>query len=141
MTRIPKSITKDFEKKMHKLKIFEKDVKETFIQSSGPGGQNVNKVETCVVVHHIPTDIEVRCQEYQTQASNRKQAWRLLVNKIEDKIHEDKLHAIQKYEKRRRQNKSRPGFLKEEILKSKHIISEKKSLRKKIPTNNIEELE
>ena len=38
----------ELDKLMRKLKIYKKDIKESFVRSSGPGGQNVNKVSTCV---------------------------------------------------------------------------------------------
>ena len=46
--------------RMEKLGIFEKDVIEKFIRSSGKGGQHVNKASTCVYLKHIPTGIEVK---------------------------------------------------------------------------------
>ncbi len=43
-------------------KLNEDDLIEQFVHSSGKGGQNVNKVATCVYLKHIPTGIEVKCQ-------------------------------------------------------------------------------
>ncbi|VAX36433.1 Protein chain release factor B, partial [hydrothermal vent metagenome] len=58
---------KDLRRKMHKLGIFEKDIKEKFIHASGPGGQNVNKVATCVTLVHVPSGTQVKCQKARTQ--------------------------------------------------------------------------
>ena len=41
--------------KMESLGIYEKDIVEKFIRSSGKGGQKVNKTSTCVYLKHIPT--------------------------------------------------------------------------------------
>ena len=55
-----------------------KDVKESITTSTGPGGQNVNKVATAVHLIHEPTGIEVRMQDTKSQAQNREKAWKLL---------------------------------------------------------------
>ena len=68
---------------MEGLGIQESDIVERFIRSSGHGGQNVNKVSTCVYLKHLPTGIEVKCQQERYQAANRFFARRLLVQKIE----------------------------------------------------------
>jgi len=48
---------------MEALNIREEEIRESFIRSGGKGGQHVNKVSTCVYLKHIPTGIEVKCQE------------------------------------------------------------------------------
>lgn len=54
------------------------DVKESITTSTGPGGQNVNKVATAVHLIHGPSGIEVRMQDTKSQAQNREKAWKLL---------------------------------------------------------------
>ena len=119
---------------MHIHKIYKKDIKESFTRSSKPGGQNVNKVSTCVILEHIPTGIKVRCQEERTQIQNRYRALHLLVHKIKEYHHQKKLAEIDRYEKMKRQSRTRPDYLKEEILKKKHEQSKKKKMREKIRT-------
>ena len=48
--------------RMERLGMGEQDFKERFIRYGGPGGQNVNKVATCVWLCHLPTGMEVKVQ-------------------------------------------------------------------------------
>ena len=65
-----------------KLEIPEKDIRAEFFRSSGPGGQNVNKVETAVRLVHIPTNLAASSQVERLQARNRERAMKLLKAKI-----------------------------------------------------------
>ncbi len=69
--------------RMNELGIFEKDIEERFVRSSGKGGQHVNKTSTCVYLKHIPTGIEVKCMKDRSQSVNRYLARRELADKIE----------------------------------------------------------
>ena len=117
---------------MRQLGIFEKDIREAFVRSSGAGGQNVNKVSTCVVLRHLPTGIQVKCQEERSQAFNRHQAWRLLIEKIDARRKQERLRITQEREKEKRRKKKRSSALKESILEQKHYQSKKKGARKKM---------
>lgn len=130
----------ELRKLMRRLKIYHKDIKEQFVRSSGPGGQNVNKVSTCVVLQHVPTGLTVKSQKERSQALNRYHAKYLLVQKIQKLYHDQKVHEIQSYEKRRRQNRKRPNHLKEEILRQKHITSDKKRSRQKINPHKADDI-
>ena len=120
---------KDLSKKMSRLKIYKKDIKETFIKSSGPGGQNVNKTSTCVYLKHIPSGIEVKCQKERSQALNRYIARELLVNKIETLILGKLSKERQRIEKIRRQKRRRSRKAKLKMLEAKRRQGEKKSFR------------
>lgn len=65
-----------------KLQIPEKDLKIDFSRSGGPGGQNVNKVETAVRVVHLPTGLTASSQVERSQAMNRERAMHLLKAKL-----------------------------------------------------------
>lgn len=123
---------RELEDRMRRLNIREEDIEESFVRSSGPGGQNVNKVATCVYLRHLPTGIKVRFQKSRQQALNRYQARCLLIDKIQDHIVAAALKLRQESEKKKRQRRKRPAHLKEEILKEKRFKSRKKSSREKI---------
>ncbi len=118
---------------MEALDIYERDLEETFVRSSGPGGQKVNKTSTCVQLVHLPTGIQVKAQKARSQALNRFLARQILVEKIEA-IKLGKLSAEQmRIEKLRRQKRQRSKRAKEKVLELKHAQAEKKERRVKIP--------
>ena len=117
---------------MQELGIHESDIREHFIRSSGAGGQNVNKVSTCVALKHIPTGFEVKCQKERSQALNRFLARRLLVEKIERKVLGEKSKKEMQIWKTRKQKKRRSKKAKEKVLENKRLRSGKKEMRKKV---------
>jgi protein subunit release factor B len=123
---------KDLEERMLKYGIREEDIVEKFIRSGGKGGQNVNKVSTCVYLKHLPTGIEVKCQRERVQALNRFLARRMLVERIEAMVEGKKSAAEQEYERIRRQKRKRSKRAKNKMLDAKNMQSDKKESRQRV---------
>ena len=122
--------------KMEALNIREEDIAESFIRSSGKGGQHVNKTSTCVYLKHLPTGIEVKCQQERSQSLNRYRARVLLAKKIEQRIKGRESEETQRIEKLRRQKRKRSKRAKDKMLADKRIVSEKKKLRSRPDQDN-----
>jgi ribosome-associated protein len=131
-----------------KISIDEKDIHEDFIHSSGPGGQNVNKVATAVQLRFdlrsstsLPDDVKdrlvliagrritrdgilvIKAARYRTQDLNRKDA----ISRLSDLIKKAT-------EVRKSRRKTRPTFAsKQRRIEAKRLHSETKTQRKFIP--------
>ena len=116
--------------RMAALRIRAEDVEEVFTRSSGPGGQNVNKTSSAVVLVHRPSGVQVRCEQERSQSQNRMVARELLLDKIEQRQRAILLAERAQREKLRRQKRKRSRPAQERVLQDKARRSARKRLRK-----------
>lgn len=132
MDTVPASQEKEAQlaQRMLSLGVRAADVEESFVRSGGHGGQNVNKVSTCVMLSHAPSGVQVKCQATRQQGMNRFIAWHLLLDKIEAQRQARLKAERDRVEKSRRQKRKRSKGAKEKMLADKSRRSAKKSSRR-----------
>lgn len=110
----------------------ETELEESFERSSGPGGQNVNKTSTKVILRHLPTGISVTVQDTRSQAQNRELARERLIAALNERARQAVAVERTAREKTRRQKRQRPPRIKARILdaKRKHAQVKKERSRK-----------
>jgi len=105
--------TQELQQRMHNCNLLENDIEETFVRSTGPGGQKVNKTSTCVHLKHIPSGLAVKVQKSRSQPLNRyyarNQMCELLENKLlgKESLQAKKIQKIRKQKDRRRRRTTR----------------------------------
>lgn len=108
----------------------EEDLEERFVRSQGPGGQHVNKTSTCVVLRHLPTGVEVRCQSERSQSQNRARARLLLAEKLEARRQAQLAAERHAREKLRRARRRPSAAAQARRLETKHRQARRKADRR-----------
>ncbi len=124
--------------RMRQADIREEDIREDFIHSPGKGGQNVNKVATCVCLFHVPSGLRVKCHQERAQRLNRVLAREMLLERMLRRRRQIQRLKAARAARRRRQQRRRPARVKEAILKAKRYRAQKKDSRRKIHPRQID---
>lgn len=77
----------------------ESELKIEFVKSSGPGGQNVNKVDSACRITHIPSGLTLKCQEHRSQDKNRKTALQQVTSILYQQNYEEQMKQTSKFRK------------------------------------------
>ncbi|OVE76065.1 hypothetical protein BVX98_06585 [bacterium F11] len=123
---------KSIQARLKRLNIHPSDLQEKFVRARGSGGQNVNKVSTCVILTHIPSGFSVRCEEERSQSRNRYLARKRLADQWEAMMRAKVNKIRYDTEKHKRQHRKRSKKAKERILESKHRRAQIKKLRRSL---------
>lgn len=129
---IPIELQAKYEKMAKAIGFNPQDVEEDFTRGGGHGGQKVNKSTNCVELFHKPTGMQVRYQHHTGLHRNRKEAWELLITKLEEHIKGEKSELGQKRHKIQKQKQRRSRRSKEKMLEEKKKRAEIKALRKSV---------
>ena len=104
--------------RMKALDILEADITEKFIIGSGRGGQKIHKTASTVYLKHLPTGLEVKCQESRSREDNRYFARERLYEKLHALFSDEKTKTQKKIEKLKRQKKRRSRRCKQKLQKA-----------------------
>jgi protein subunit release factor B len=119
-------------RRMKRLGVREADFSERFARSSGPGGQNVNKVSTAVTLVHGPTGVTVTAQDSRSQSWNRRLARERMLDELEKRRREAIQARRAEAALQRRRNSPRPRGVKERMLDSKKRRGNTKKMRGRV---------
>ena len=120
---------KQLERRMEALGINDEDLEERFNSGSGKGGQKINNTASCVYLKHVPSGIEIKCQQDRSQVMNRFLARREVCDQLEEKQLGEKSRRRMEAEKIRRQKRRRSRRSKARMLADKSHQGTKKKLR------------
>lgn len=121
--------------RMSRLCIHPDDLEESFIRGSGAGGQKINKTSSTVVLRHVPSGIEVRCQQERSLTQNRFLARMDLCDKLEARQKAKNLATAAQRSRQRAINRKRTAGEKRAMIEQKRRRGDTKRLRGKPPSD------
>jgi protein subunit release factor B len=119
-------------KRMNALGIRPEDLEQSFSRSSGPGGQNVNKVSSAATIRHLPSGLTITASDNRSQATNRRLALERLLAALEARRNEEHRSHLAAVSKLRRQRARRSRAAKAKLVEEKRFHAQIKRLRGKV---------
>ena len=120
------------EYRMKQWKIRDEDLQERFVLGSGSGGQKINKTSSRVYLKHLPSGLEITCQESRSREKNREVARHRLCDLLERRSLETRQES-RRQRALRRYNERKPRRAARAVnRRNKQHRSDKKSLRRRI---------
>lgn len=120
------------EYRMKRWKIRDEDLQERFVLGSGSGGQKINKTSSRVYLKHLPSGLEITCQESRSREKNREVARHRLCDILERRSLETRQES-RRQRALRRYNERKPRRAARAVnRRNKQHRSDKKSLRRRI---------
>ena len=113
--------------KMNTLHIDEKELIEKFILGNGKGGQKLQKTASTVYLKHLPTGLEIKCQESRGREDNRYFARMRLCEKLQAIYSDEKTKEQQHIEKVKRQKKRRSRKSKQKMMDEKSNLEKQRN--------------
>lgn len=123
--------------RMKTLGVRVEDLEEGFSRSGGPGGQNVNKVNSAATIRHLPTGLAVTSSDTRSQAANRQLALGRLLDLLAQQKIENRRARLAAISKARRQSARRSRSTKATLVDDKRHRGTTKKLRGKIRPANV----
>ncbi len=120
------------EQRMKRWQIREEDLQERFVLGSGSGGQKINKTSSRVYLKHLPSGVEVSCQDSRSREKNRETARQRLCDVFERRSVEKRQETRRQRALRRYRKRKPSAATRAKNRQNKQHRSDKKSMRRRI---------